>query len=182
MILTPLALPGVVVIEPQVYRDARGEFLETWNEERFAESGIEARFVQDNLSVSRRHTLRGLHYQIQQAQGKLVRVMRGAIFDVIVDLRRASAAFGKMMTVGLEAGEHRSLWVPPGLAHGFLALADDTWVQYKVTEYWAPRWERTLRWDDPALAIPWPLPRGTSPLMSEKDRAGVPLADAETYE
>jgi len=170
------------LIEPQVYGDARGEFLETWNAERFAEAGITARFVQDNLSVSRRFTLRGLHYQIRQAQGKLVRAVRGAVFDVVVDLRRSSPAFGQVTSLILEAAVHRALWVPAGVAHGFLALAEDTWVQYKVTDYWAPQWERTLRWDDPALAIPWPLPPGTKPLMSDKDRAGSMLAEAETFE
>jgi len=179
--LVPLEIPGLTLIEPQVFRDARGEFLETWNASQFAEAGIGGNFVQDNLSVSRLHTLRGLHYQIRQAQGKLVRPLRGEIFDVVVDLRRSSRAFGQVVTVVLVANQHRSLWVPPGLAHGFLALAEDTWVQYKVTDYWAPQWERALRWDDPALGISWPLPKGKEPLMSDKDRAGELLANAETF-
>jgi dTDP-4-dehydrorhamnose 3,5-epimerase len=177
----PLALPGAVLIEPTVYADTRGAFFESWNERAFDAAGIDARFVQENVSVSKRHVLRGLHYQVSQVQGKLVRVLAGAVFDVIVDLRRSSAAFGRSLSVNLDACEPRSLWVPPGFAHGFLALDDNTHVQYKVTDFWAPQAERTLAWDDPALGIQWPLPAGTTPVLSEKDRRGQTLVQAETF-
>ena len=176
-----LALPGVVLVEPEVFDDERGAFFESWNERDFAAAGIEARFVQENVSRSRRWVLRGLHYQIRQTQGKLVRVLAGEIFDVMVDLRRSSPAFGRSLSVQLDAAGGRSLWVPPGLAHGFLALADDTRVQYKVTDFWSREAERTLRWNDPALGIRWPLPAGVEPLLSAKDGAGAPLARAECY-
>ena len=177
----PLALPGAVVIEPTVYTDARGAFFEAWNERAFAAAGIAARFVQENVSVSKRHVLRGLHYQVSQVQGKLIRVLTGAVFDVIVDLRRSSPGFGRSLSVILDSREPRSLWVPPGFAHGFLSLADDTHVQYKVTDFWAPQAERTLSWNDPALGIQWPLPPQTDPLLSEKDRRGMTLAQAESF-
>jgi dTDP-4-dehydrorhamnose 3,5-epimerase len=177
----PLALPGAVLIEPTVYADARGAFFEAWNERAFAAAGIEARFVQENVSVSKRHVLRGLHYQVSQVQGKLIRVLAGAVFDVIVDLRRSSPGFGRSLSVNLEAREPRSLWVPPGFAHGFLALDDNTQVKYQVTDFWAQQAERTLAWDDAALGIQWPLPPQTEPMLSEKDRRGVPLAQAETF-
>ncbi len=178
---TPLALPGAMLIEPTVYRDARGAFYEAWNERGFSAVGIAARFVQENVSISKRHVLRGLHYQVSQVQGKLIRVLAGAIFDVIVDLRRSSPGFGKSLSVQLDAREPRALWVPGGFAHGFLALTDDTQVQYKVTDFWAPQAERTLAWNDPALGINWPLPPGIDPVLSDKDRAGQRLAQAETY-
>jgi len=177
----PLALPGAMLIEPAVFSDVRGAFFEAWSERAFAAAGIDARFVQENVSSSKRHVLRGLHYQVSQAQGKLVRVLAGAVFDVIVDLRRSSPSFGRSLNVSLDAGEPRSLWVPPGFAHGFLALDDDTDVQYKVTDFWAPAAERTLAWNDPALGIPWPLSAGTEPVLSEKDRRGQTLAEAETF-
>jgi dTDP-4-dehydrorhamnose 3,5-epimerase len=177
----PLALPGAVLVEPAVYADTRGAFFEAWNERAFAAAGIEARFVQENVSVSNRHVLRGLHYQVSQVQGKLIRVLAGAVFDVIVDLRRSSAGFGRSLSVNLDAREPCSLWVPPGFAHGFLALTDDTHVQYKVTDFWAPQAERTLAWNDPALGIRWPLPPETAPILSDKDRRGHALAQAETY-
>jgi dTDP-4-dehydrorhamnose 3,5-epimerase len=178
---TALALPGVMLIEHREFDDARGAFFESWNERDFAAAGIAARFVQENVSRSRAYVLRGLHYQIRQTQGKLVRVLAGAIFDVVVDLRRSSAHFGRSLAVPLEAAAARSLWVPPGFAHGFLALSDETHVQYKVTDYWSREAERTLRWDDPSLAIDWPLPPGRAPLLSDKDRAGEPLARAECF-
>jgi dTDP-4-dehydrorhamnose 3,5-epimerase len=177
----PLALAGVLLIEHKVFPDARGAFFESWNERDFAAVGIDVRFVQENVSLSRRHVLRGLHYQLPQAQGKLVRVLAGKIFDVVVDLRRSSATFGRSLNVTLKAEEPLSLWVPVGLAHGFLSLADDTRVQYKVTDFWAPQAERTLAWDDPALGIEWPLPPQTLPLLSDKDRRGQPLAQLETF-
>jgi dTDP-4-dehydrorhamnose 3,5-epimerase len=177
----PLPLPGVQLIEHRTYDDARGAFFESWNERDFAAAGIAARFVQENVSHSRAFVLRGLHYQIRQTQGKLVRVLSGEIFDVVVDLRRSSAAFGKSCSVRLDAASACSLWVPEGFAHGFLALADGTRVEYKVTDYWSREDERTLRWDDPALGVRWPLPAGREPLLSAKDRDGAPLARAECF-
>jgi dTDP-4-dehydrorhamnose 3,5-epimerase len=178
---TALALPGVLVIEHQVFDDARGAFFESWNERDFAAACIAARFVQANVSHSRAHVLRGLHYQIRQAQGKLVRVLAGAIFDVVVDLRRSSPTFGQACTLQLDAAAARSLWVPPGFAHGFLALADETRVQYMVTDFWSREAERTLQWNDPALGLSWPLPAGVEPLLSAKDQGGAPLARAECF-
>jgi len=177
----PLALAGALLIEPTVYTDRRGAFFESWNEREFAAAGLEVRFVQENVSISKRHVLRGLHYQVSQVQGRLIRVLAGEIFDVIVDLRRSSPGFGRSLNVTLNAEVPRSLWVPPGFAHGFLALADDTHVQYKVTDFWAPAAERTLAWDDPALGIQWPLSAQTTPVLSEKDRRGQTLAQAETF-
>jgi dTDP-4-dehydrorhamnose 3,5-epimerase len=178
---TALALPGVFLIDHQVFSDARGAFFEGWNERSFAAAGIEARFVQENVSVSKRYVLRGLHYQISHPQGKLVRVLSGEIFDVLVDLRRSSPAFGRSLHVNLEARTRRSLWVPVGIAHGFLALSDDTHVKYQVTDFWTRDAERTLAWNDPALGIAWPVPAGVAPILSEKDQQGVPLARAETF-
>jgi len=177
----PLALPGVLLIEHKLFADPRGAFFESWNERDFATVGIDQRFVQENVSVSKRHVLRGLHYQLPQSQGKLVRVLAGKIFDVVVDLRRSSASFGRSLNITLDAEEQRSLWVPVGFAHGFLALADDTRVQYKVTDFWAPQAERTLAWDDPALRIEWPLPPQVAPILSDKDRRGQTLSQAETF-
>lgn len=178
---TALALPGVLLIEHQVFEDARGGFFESWNERAFAAAAVTARFVQENVSISKRWVLRGLHYQIRHSQGKLVRVLAGEIFDVVVDLRRSSAHFGHSCAVSLKAREARSLWVPEGFAHGFLALTDDTRVQYKVTDFWAREAERTLAWNDAALGIRWPLPAGVTPLLSAKDAQGEPLARAETF-
>jgi dTDP-4-dehydrorhamnose 3,5-epimerase len=177
----PLGLAGALLVEHREFTDPRGSFFESWNERAFADAGIGARFVQENVSTSARHVLRGLHYQIRHAQGKLVRVLQGRIFDVLVDLRRSSATFGASASVILEGGDARSLWVPEGLAHGFLALAGDTRVQYKVTDFWSPEHERTLAWNDPALQIEWPLPPGTLPVLSDKDRRGQRLTEAETY-
>src|SRR5215472_2922764 len=177
----PLALPGALLIEPAVYADTRGAFFEAWNERAFAAAGLEARFVQENVSTSNRYVLRGLHYQVSQVQGKLIRVIAGAIFDVIVDLRRSLPTFGRSLSVELDARARSSLWVPPGFAHGFLALADDTHVQYKVTDFWSRQAERTLAWNDPALGIRWPLPPGTEPVLSDKDRHGELLAQAESF-
>jgi dTDP-4-dehydrorhamnose 3,5-epimerase len=170
-----------MLIEHTVFTDARGAFFESWNERDFAAAGIDGHFVQENVSVSRRHVLRGLHYQVGHAQGKLIRVLAGEIFDVVVDLRRSSPSFGRSLDVTLDAAVSHSLWVPPGFAHGFLALADHTQVQYKVTDFWAPSAERTLAWDDPALGIRWPLPARAVPVLSEKDRLGQTLAQAETF-
>jgi len=177
----PLALPGAMLLEPTVYTDSRGAFFEAWNARAFAAAGIEAQFVQENVSLSKRHVLRGLHYQVSQVQGKLIRVLAGAVFDVIVDLRRSSPTFGQSLSMSLDARDSRFLWVPAGFAHGFLALTDGTQVQYKVTDFWAPQAERTLAWDDRTLGIHWPLPPGTEPVLSDKDRRGQTLAQAETF-
>ena len=177
----PLALPGVVLIEHQRFEDPRGAFFESWNERAFAAAGIEARFVQENVSVSAALVLRGLHYQIPHTQAKLVRVLAGEIFDVVVDLRRSSPAFGRSLAVSLDATRARSLWVPPGFAHGFLALADDTRVQYKVTDFWSRESEHTLAWNDPVLGVRWPIPAGHTPRLSDKDRKGALLARAESF-
>ncbi len=180
MRLLPTAIPGVAVVEPQVHGDARGFFMESWNRRAFAAAGLDVDFVQDNHSRSRRGVLRGLHYQIRHPQGKLVRVVAGEVFDVAVDLRRASPTFGRAVGVRLSEANRRMLWIPPGFAHGFLVLSE--WVDflYKATDYYHPEHDRTLRWDDPALAIDWPLD-GIEPTVSAKDAAGVPLARAEAY-
>jgi dTDP-4-dehydrorhamnose 3,5-epimerase len=177
----PTSIPDVVLIRPQVHGDARGFFLEAWHEAKFAEGGIDARFVQDNHSRSMRHTLRGLHYQIQRPQGKLVRVVSGEVFDVAVDLRRSSATYGRWVGVVLNATTHEMLWVPPGFAHGFLVLSDTADFVYKCTELYVPEWDRSLRWNDPRLKIEWPLPKGAAPILSRKDAEAPALPDAESY-
>lgn len=174
------AIPEVLVLEPKVFNDARGSFMETWGDRLFAELAIPARFVQDNQSRSGRNVLRGLHYQIRQPQGKLVRVVAGAIFDVAVDLRRSSKSFGRWVGMRLDAESHRIAWIPPGFAHGFTVLGDEALVLYKATDYYAPEHDRTLLWNDPALGIAWPL--SGEPVLSDKDRRGVPLARADTYD
>jgi dTDP-4-dehydrorhamnose 3,5-epimerase len=180
MRVTPTALPEVLLLEPTVYRDSRGSFFEAYNRRAFERAlGIDADFVQENQSVSLQHVLRGLHYQIRNAQGKLIRVVEGRVYDVAVDLRRSSPRFGKWAEVELSADENRLVWVPPGFAHGFLVLSERATFIYKVTDYWAPEHERTLAWDDPDLAIPWPIEG--QPILSNKDRTGVALRDAESY-
>jgi dTDP-4-dehydrorhamnose 3,5-epimerase len=174
------AIPGVVIIEPKVFGDDRGFFYESYNQQRFEElTGSAPVFVQDNHSRSARGVLRGLHYQIQQTQGKLVRVTAGEVFDVCVDLRRSSPTFGQSVSVILSAENHRQFWVPPGFAHGFLVTSDSAEFLYKTTDYYAPQYERSLFWNDPALGIDWPLQQ--EPLLSVKDKAGVPLASAEVF-
>jgi dTDP-4-dehydrorhamnose 3,5-epimerase len=180
MKISPSTLPGVLVIEPQVFLDERGFFFESFNERRFAElTGLHPQFVQDNHSKSLRNVVRGLHYQVGAPQGKLVRVVAGAIFDVVVDLRRSSPTFGQWHGIELSAENRRQLWIPPGFAHGFLATSDSAECVYKTTDYWSPANERTLLWNDPALAIRWPLEN--APILSGKDQAGVPLAQAEVF-
>lgn len=179
MQLTPLVLPEVLVIEPRVFGDERGFFYESWNRRAFAAVGLDVEFVQDNHSRSRRGVLRGLHYQIEHAQGKLVRVIAGEVLDVVVDLRRSSPRFGRHVAVALSATNRKMLWVPPGFAHGFLVVSEDAEFLYKTTDYWYPEHERTLLWNDPALAIDWPL--AGPPTLAAKDAAGVPLARADTY-
>jgi len=174
------AIPGVVIIEPKVFGDDRGFFYESYNQQRFEElTGSAPVFVQDNHSRSARGVLRGLHYQIQQTQGKLVRVTSGEVFDVCVDLRRSSPTFGKSVSVILSAENHRQFWVPPRFAHGFLVTSDSAEFLYKTTDYYAPQYERSLLWNDPALGIEWPLQQ--EPLLSVKDKAGIPLASAEVF-
>jgi dTDP-4-dehydrorhamnose 3,5-epimerase len=174
-------LPEVVLIKPRVIHDARGYFLETWHAQRLAAAGIDAAFVQDNHSHSLRHALRGLHFQLRQAQGKLVRVARGAVYDVAVDLRRSSPRFGHWAGAELNDQNHHMLWIPPGFAHGYLTLSEHADLLYKCTDYYAPQYERAVRWDDPAIGIAWPLPAGIAPLLSPRDAAAPALADAEHY-
>jgi len=173
----PTSLPEVFVLEPRVFGDNRGFFLESYNDRALAEVGIRERFVQDNHSCSQRDVLRGLHYQIQHVQGKLVRVVVGEILDVAVDLRRRSPSFGKWEAVHLSGENKRMLWIPPGFAHGFRVLSDQTHVLYKATDYYAPEHERTIAWNDPELNINWEL--DGEPIVSAKDQRGVALRDAE---
>jgi len=180
MIVHDTPLPDVKLIEPSVHGDARGFFLESWNAAAFSANGLDIDFVQDNHSRSARGVLRGLHYQNPDAQGKLVRVVGGAVFDVAVDMRRTSPQFGQWVGYELSAENKRMLWVPPGFAHGFLTLADDTDFLYKCTAPYAPANEHAVRWDDPDIAIDWPLD-GMQPLVSAKDAAAPLLADAKGY-
>lgn len=175
-------IPDVKILMPKMFADDRGFFQETWNARTFAGLGLDVTFVQDNHSNSAKNVLRGLHYQIRHPQGKLMRVARGSVFDVAVDLRRSSSSFGQWVGVEISAQNRQMLWIPPGFAHGFLALEDDTDLIYKCTDYYAPQDERSLMWNDPALGIDWPLPRGTAPRLSPKDMTGVPLQAAETFE
>jgi len=178
MKVSPTALPDVKRIEPRVFTDERGYFFESWNARALADGGIEATFVQDNHSQSKRGVLRGLHYQVEHAQGKLVRCVAGEVFDVAVDLRRSSSTFGRAVGVVLSAVNRNLLWIPPGFAHGFVVLSDGAEFLYKTTDYWYPEHERTLLWNDPALAIAWPV---AAPTLNAKDAAGVPLAAADVY-
>jgi dTDP-4-dehydrorhamnose 3,5-epimerase len=173
------AIPDVVVVEPKVFGDARGFFLESWNARAFAVAGIRAEFVQDNHARSARNVLRGLHYQIRQPQGKLVRAVAGEIFDVAVDLRRSSPTFGRWVGVNLSADNKRMAWVPAGFAHGYLVLSDVAEVLYKATDYYAPEHERSIVWNDPDVGITWPITG--APVLSAKDAAGVRFRDAEAY-
>lgn len=180
MKIVPADLPDVLVIEPQVFGDDRGFFYESHNERAFfALTGLDVRFVQDNHSRSARNVLRGLHYQIRQAQGKLVRVTAGEIYDVAVDIRRGSRTFGKWTAAVLSASNPRICWIPPGFAHGFLVLSELAEVQYQTTDYWAPQHERCIIWNDRDLGIPWPV--NGDPILSGKDRAGLPFRQAEVF-
>lgn len=178
----PLEIPDVMRIRSRVFEDERGFFLETFHGQAFHAAGLTCEFVQDNHSGSRQGTLRGMHYQIRQSQGKLVRVVRGEVFDVAVDLRRSSSTFGRWVAATLSAQNRDQLWVPPGFAHGFYVLSDWAEVIYKASDYYAPQWERSLLWNDPALGIHWPLLEGAPPTLSEKDRRGSPLSAAEVYD
>ena len=179
MTVLPTEIPDVKIIEPKVFGDDRGFFFESWNVHVFAAEGISGTFVQDNHSRSACNVLRGLHYQIKQPQGKLVRVISGEVFDVVVDLRRSSPTFGRWTGETLSADNKRMLWIPPGFAHGFLVTSDYAEFLYKATDYYAPEHERTIAWNDPALAIAWPI--NGEPVLSRKDVNGTPFADADTY-
>ena len=174
------AIPGPVIIEPAVFGDDRGFFFESWNADKFAGLGLDVDFVQDNHSRSAKGVLRGLHFQNPDPQGKLVRVVAGRVWDVVVDIRRSSPHFGKWVGVELSAANKRMLWVPPGFAHGFLTLEDGTDFLYKCTALYEAPHEHSLMWDDPAVGVEWPLD-GIEPILSAKDRAGTPLADIETF-
>jgi dTDP-4-dehydrorhamnose 3,5-epimerase len=181
MKIIPTELADVLLIEPKVFGDARGFFFESFNQQAFqAATGVTAPFVQDNHSRSAKGVLRGLHYQIEQAQGKLLRVVRGKVFDVAVDLRRSSPDYGKWVGVELSEDNQRQLWVPPGFGHGFLTLSDSADFLYKTTDYYAPQFERCVTWNDPGIGIDWPLD-GMIPALSGKDQAGFSLAQAETF-
>ncbi len=173
-------IPDVKILEPAIFSDDRGYFLESWNARSFANGGLNWNFVQDNHSRSKKNVLRGLHYQLQHAQGKLVRVTAGAVFDVAVDIRRSSPTFGRWVSVELSEDNHRMLWIPAGFAHGFLALRDGTDLAYKCTDFYAAQHERTIVWNDPDLAIAWPITMD-APLVSPKDAVGLPLKHTETF-
>ncbi len=175
-------LPGVQIIEPKTFRDERGFFRETWNSLKLSELGLSACFVQDNHCRSHQGTLRGLHYQLDNVQGKLVRVIHGAIVDVVVDLRLKSQTFGEHLVVELNEDNNYTLWIPPGFAHGFYTVSKSADVFYKVTDYYSPLQERVLKWDDPALAINWQLIEGQAPLLSLRDQSGLAFADAEAFD
>ncbi len=180
MKVVPTAMPEVLVLEPQVFGDDRGFFFESFNARRFEElTGVRAHFVQDNHSKSAKNVLRGLHYQISQPQGKLVRVTAGAIFDVVVDLRKSSPFFGRWVGVELSAENRRQIWVPAGFAHGFVVTSDSAECQYKTTDYWAPEYERSILWNDPAIGVEWPI--SGVPMLSGKDSQGKLLADADAF-
>lgn len=181
MEIKPTSLPDVYIIKPKLFEDERGFFMETYRADLFEKAGIPTTFVQDNHSSSKLGVLRGLHYQIQQPQGKLVRVVRGEVFDVAVDLRKNSETFGSWVGAILSAKNRHQLWIPAGFAHGFYVMSKWADLLYKVTETYAPEWDRTLRWDDPDVGIEWPLRKGESPRLSEKDAAGELLQDADLF-
>ncbi len=181
MNITPTSIPDILLIEPRVFGDARGFNMETYQAKVFAEAGIHADFVQDNHSGSQKGTLRGLHYQIQHPQGKLVRVVSGIVFDVAVDLRRSSQTFGKWVGTQLSAENKCQLWIPPGFAHGFYVLSEWAEFIYKVTDFYAPQWERTLMWNDPSIGVNWPIDF-IPPVLSAKDSVGTCFKDAELYD
>jgi dTDP-4-dehydrorhamnose 3,5-epimerase len=181
MEFVPTALPDVILIKPKVFDDPRGFFMEIYREDRFIANGISQQFVQENHSASSRGVLRGLHYQLRQTQGKLVRAIVGEIYDVAVDIRRSSPTFGQWVGIILSAENKYQLWVPEGFAHGFYVMSERAEVVYKVTDYYAPEWERSILWNDPQIGIQWPL-NGIDPILSQKDAAGKPLADAEIFD
>lgn len=172
MKFTPTRLPEVVLVDPKVFEDPRGFFMETWEARKFAAGGIATQFVQDNHSSSSQWVLRGLHYQLRQTQGKLVRVTQGEVFDVAVDVRRSSPTYGQWVGEYLSGSNRRMMWVPPGFAHGFLVMSEKVEFLYKCTDFYDPGSERTLLWNDPAIGVQWPLPAGVTPIISDKDRKG----------
>jgi dTDP-4-dehydrorhamnose 3,5-epimerase len=181
MKFTPSSIPDVLIIEPEVFHDERGFFMETYQARKFEANGLSYHFVQDNHSASRQGTLRGLHYQIRHPQGKLLRAVVGEVFDVAVDLRRSSPTYGQWAGAHLSAENKRQLWIPPGFAHGFYVLSEWGEVVYKATDYYAPEWDRTLLWNDPDVRVDWPLLSKESPILSPKDARGTPLRQAEVY-
>lgn len=178
----PTDIPEVLIVQPQVFIDDRGFFLESYQKQKFSCAGVSYEFVQDNHSSSHQYTLRGLHYQVSHTQGKLVRVVIGEIFDVAVDLRRSSPDFGKWVGVNLSSENKHQLWIPPGFGHGFLALSNRADVIYKTTDYFDPQGERCIRWDDPDLAIDWPISKGRTPIVSKKDGSAPFFQEAEVFE
>ncbi len=178
----PTTIPEILIIEPKVYEDPRGFLMETYRDDRFVTAGLPDKFVQENHSRSQKGVLRGLHYQIRNAQGKLVRVIAGEIFDVAVDIRRSSPTFKQSVGIILSASNRRQFWVPEGFAHGFYVLSDFADVIYKVTDYYAPQWERSIQWNDPGLGIEWPLDSSSAPILSQKDLDAKPLTDAEIFD
>ncbi|MBO0611815.1 dTDP-4-dehydrorhamnose 3,5-epimerase [Thiothrix fructosivorans] len=181
MKIIPTTIPDVLILEPQVFGDARGFFLETWNSKTFADAGLNLNFVQDNHSRSGQGILRGMHYQIQNPQGKLVRVTSGKVFDVAVDLRQSSPTFGQWAGAELSADNHRMLWIPPGFAHGFYVMSQSADFLYKCTDFYAPAYDRSLRWDDPTVGIEWPLVNSAQPTISAKDEAGKNWQEADKF-
>ena len=181
MEFVPTAIPAVVLIKPRVFGDARGYFFESWEERKFATGGLELHFCQDNENLSARHVLRGLHYQLTQPQGKLVRVVTGAVYDVAVDLRRSSPTFGKWVGAELSQDNHHMLWVPPGFAHGFVVLSESTHFLYKCTDFYAPEDEHAIAWNDPDLGIDWRLPAGAQPVLSVRDAAAGHFREAQYH-
>jgi dTDP-4-dehydrorhamnose 3,5-epimerase len=182
MEFTTTSVPGVTVIDPVVYEDGRGFLMETWRASRFREAGIDAEFVQDVYSRSSSGTVRGLHYQLRHAQGKLVRVVHGELFDVAVDLRRSSPTFGQWVAETLSEGNRKLIWIPPGFAHGFMVMSDYADIEYRMTDYYSPDDERSIRWDDPDIAIDWPQNPAPEPALSARDLAGQWLKDADVYD
>ncbi len=182
MEFVPTRLPDVILIRPKVFEDPRGFFMDSWHQELFEQEGISTSFVQDSHSGSVAGTIRGLHYQIKQAQGKLIRVVKGEAFDVAVDIRKSSQDFGQWAGEVMSAENRKMIWIPPGFAHGFLVLSKSAEFEYKCTDYYAPEHERTLQWDDPDIGIDWPLLEQQKPILSDKDQLGLPLKDAEVYD
>lgn len=176
----PLEIPEVILIKPKVFRDNRGFFFESWQKNKFLEAGLDLAFVQDNHSRSAKNVLRGIHYQIQQPQGKLIRVIVGEVFDVAVDLRKASPTFGKWVSARLSAENFDMLWIPPGFGHAFIVVSEVAEFVYKATDFYAPQYERSIVWNDPDIGITWPLD-AAEPILSEKDKNGAHLKDAEVY-
>lgn len=178
----PTSIPDIILIEPKIFGDERGFFLETFQAQRFADAGIPTDFVQDNHSGSSQGILRGLHYQVRQAQGKLVRVIAGEVYDVAVDIRRSSPTFGQWVGVYLSAQNKLQIWIPPGFAHGFYVVSEWAEVVYKASDYYAPQWERTILWNDPEIGINWPLPIGCTPVLSTKDAQGKHLRESDLFD